>query len=82
MKNFFLIIVFSILIISEVFTQNIPQEINFQGVLKDVSGTVVSNGDYNLTFKIYNVETGGSALWTETKLVNVVDEFSQQNLAV
>ncbi|BDQ03650.1 MAG: hypothetical protein KatS3mg036_0351 [Ignavibacterium sp.] len=75
----FSIIFCALLFICEIFSQGIPQTINFQGVLKDASGNIVSNGDYNLTFKIYNAETGGTAQWTETKLVNVVDGiFSTQ----
>lgn len=69
----------SLLFVCEIYSQSIPQTINFQGVLKDASGNIVSNGDYNLTFKIYNVESGGTELWTETKLVNVTNGiFSTQ----
>jgi hypothetical protein len=38
----------------------------FQGVLTDDLGDPLPNADYNLTFRIYDVDTGGSALWTET----------------
>ena len=34
-----------------IFSQTLPQKINYQGVLKDASGVVVANGDYNVTFK-------------------------------
>ncbi|AFH50883.1 Hypothetical protein IALB_3180 [Ignavibacterium album JCM 16511] len=75
----FLALSISLLVVYELYSQTIPQTINFQGVLKDASGNIVSNGDYNVTFKIYNAETGGTELWTETKLVNVVDGiFSTQ----
>ncbi len=76
-------IFFALLVVAmisgKIIAQGIPQTINFQGVLKDASGNIVSNGDYNITFKIYNAESGGTALWTETKLVNVVNGvFSTQ----
>ena len=75
----FLTFFFLLFFACEVFSQGIPQTINYQGVLKDASGNIVSNGDYNLTFKIYNSETGGEPLWMETKLVNVIDGiFSTQ----
>jgi hypothetical protein len=75
----FLTFFFLLFFACEVFSQGIPQTINYQGVLKDASGNIVSNGDYNLTFKIYNSEIGGEPLWMETKLVNVVDGiFSTQ----
>lgn len=38
-----------------------------QGILRKSNGTVVDDGNYSLTFKIYNVAEGGSALWTETQ---------------
>jgi hypothetical protein len=75
----FLTFFFLLFFACEIFSQGIPQTINYQGVLKDASGNIVNNGDYNLTFKIYDSETGGTPLWTETKLINVVDGiFSTQ----
>ncbi len=44
----------------------IPQLINYQGYLTDDSGVPVADGNYQLTFGIYDVETGGAAVWTET----------------
>ncbi|MFN3872517.1 MAG: hypothetical protein ACK4R9_05915 [Ignavibacterium sp.] len=75
----FFALLISVLFVCEIYSQSIPQTINFQGVLKDASGNIVPNGDYNITFKIYNVESGGTALWTETKLINVTNGiFSTQ----
>ncbi|MBK7631921.1 MAG: hypothetical protein IPJ23_14680 [Ignavibacteriales bacterium] len=59
-------------LVSNIFSQGIPETINYQGVLKDAGGVLVPNGDYNLTFKLYNVESGGSSIWSETKLINIV----------
>lgn len=56
---------------SNSFAQGIPETINYQGILKDASGVVVPNGDYNLTFKLYDVGSGGSSIWSETKLVSI-----------
>lgn len=39
-------------------------EMNAQGRLSNSGGFVT--GDYNIAFTIYNAESGGSALWTET----------------
>jgi microcystin-dependent protein len=44
----------------------VPQTINYQGVLANANGTPVPNGNYDVEFKIYNVLSGGTALWTET----------------
>ena len=57
---------------SNIHTQDIPHKINYQGILKDAAGVIVPNGDYNLTFRLYDIESGGAELWTETKTVNVV----------
>lgn len=47
---------------------NTPQAstntISYQGQLTDAGGTPL-NGDYDLTFRLYNVTSGGTALWTE-----------------
>jgi hypothetical protein len=45
----------------------IPQTISYQGVLTDAAGVAVPDGPRNLTFKIYNAASGGSALWTEVQ---------------
>ena len=56
---------------SKIFSQGIPETINYQGVLKDASGVIVPNGDYNITFNLYDVSAGGTALWSETKLISI-----------
>jgi hypothetical protein len=50
----------------------IPRIISFQGVLKDSSGNP-QNGEFEMTFKLYDAETGGNQIWTETKNVTVKD---------
>lgn len=52
---------------------SVPQTLSYQGVLRDGVGNAVSDGSYDLTFRLYNVESGGSALWTETQSVSVAD---------
>jgi hypothetical protein len=43
------------------------QTFSVQGVLRDPLGRTVDDGFYNLTFKLYAAETGGTALWTESQ---------------
>lgn len=38
-----------------------------QGILKKSSGAALDDGNYSITFKLYNTEQGGTALWTETQ---------------
>jgi hypothetical protein len=65
-------VLLSLINLSNIYSQGIPQTINYQGVLKDAAGVIVPNGDYNLTFKLYDLPSGGSSLWNETKTINVV----------
>jgi hypothetical protein len=48
----------------------IPQKINYQGSLTNAAG-VPANGAVQMVFSIYNVSSGGVALWTETQNVTV-----------
>lgn len=41
--------------------------LSFQGILKKSNGIAVDDDTYSLTFSLYNAETGGSPLWTETQ---------------
>ncbi len=40
--------------------------INYQGKLADDTGAVVTDGTYNMRFKLYTAASGGSPIWTET----------------
>jgi hypothetical protein len=51
-------------IIGSAFAQGLPRLINYQGKLTDPSGVAVT-GPVNITFRIFAVETGGTAIWTE-----------------
>lgn len=45
---------------------DVPNLIDYQGRLTDDNGDPVT-GNVSITFSIYDVETGGTALWTETQ---------------
>lgn len=50
------------------------QFLQYQGQLLDpFTGAPVANGSYQMVFRMYNVPTGGSAFWQESKLVDVTD---------
>lgn len=38
-----------------------------QGILKKSNGASLDDGNYSITFRLYNTEQGGTALWTETQ---------------
>lgn len=49
-------------------TQSIAQAtLSIQGVIKNSDGSAVDNGNYSLTFSLYNSDSGGSAIWSETQ---------------
>jgi hypothetical protein len=50
----------------------VPGIISFQGVLEDDQGTPL-DGTYTVTFSIYTLASGGSALWSETMDVTCSD---------
>jgi hypothetical protein len=47
--------------------QTVPYKINFQGRLTNSSGNAMADGSYNMKFRLYSVDTGGSPVWTETR---------------
>ncbi|PJC49143.1 hypothetical protein CO033_03170, partial [Candidatus Nomurabacteria bacterium CG_4_9_14_0_2_um_filter_32_10] len=63
----------TILLVFVLFPSNISsaainKQINYQGKLTNSSGVAVTNGTYNMEFKLYTVDTGGVAIWTETRI--------------
>lgn len=62
------IIIFFVLLATN--TYAVPNLISYQGVLNDSGGSPMST-TVNMTFRIYDVDTGGTALWNETQSVLV-----------
>jgi hypothetical protein len=48
----------------------VPTKMNFQGRLVTASGSVVTDGTYNMKFRIYNAASGGAQQWSETRDVS------------
>jgi len=73
----FLLANFSLFFTRPVLAANgINRTINFQGkIVNNSNGTNVSDSLHpNITFKLYNAASGGTAIWTETQTsVNTVD---------
>ena len=53
----------------------IPQTLSYQGVLTDVSGSAVTDGNYSLIFKLYESATSGPLIWEETQGVRSLMGF-------
>ncbi|MBI3193831.1 MAG: hypothetical protein HYZ34_05080, partial [Ignavibacteriae bacterium] len=62
MKNLALTFFFAVVFSTIAFAQTTA----IQGVLRDPSGKSVENGNYEITFKLYQTATGGAAIWNET----------------
>ncbi|MFQ6615863.1 MAG: hypothetical protein ACE5HZ_03710 [Fidelibacterota bacterium] len=74
MKRTCLTFLLSLGLISQVVVGQIPGTISYQGILKNSDGTLVSDGTYSITVSLYDVETAGTSLWSEThSAVSVTD---------
>ncbi len=62
MQRIFLHLIIAILITVFTVMGQIPQTMNYQGVLTDNDGISVPDGDYSMEFNLYDVETSGSPL--------------------
>lgn len=50
-----------------------PRLMNYQGRLDDQNGNPVADGNQSVTFRLFNVSSGGTPLWAETQTVTTVD---------
>jgi len=53
-----------VLLAVEAAAEGVPMMISYQGRLTDSSGAAVPDGDYTVTFTIWDAENDGSVLWT------------------
>ena len=68
----FLLLILFVSFISSIDANAQTKKISIQGFLKDGNSKAVDNGQYALTFNLYTVASGGTAIWTETNsTVNV-----------
>jgi hypothetical protein len=50
----------------------VPQTMSYQGMLRDdATQGPISDGNYTITFRLYNAPSGGALLWGEAQLVPV-----------
>ena len=67
-----IVIVFALAIcLDAAATAEVPHLLSYQGVLTDGAGVAVPDGPYNVTFRLYDSESGGTLLWSETVAVSV-----------
>ncbi|MDH3889583.1 MAG: hypothetical protein OEV49_00740 [candidate division Zixibacteria bacterium] len=59
----------AILLMTTAVSAAVPTTMNYQGRLTDDTGDPVADGDYSVTFTIYDSFEAGADLWTETRTV-------------
>ena len=64
------VLLLGILVSSALVAQPVPRLLNVQGVLRNFVGEAV-NGTYDLTFRIYDRQTGGTKLYEQQATVNI-----------
>ncbi len=60
------------LLILPAFAQ-VPETIGYQGILTGSDGNPIRDGDYEITFILYDAAEDGNALWKESQSVQVVN---------
>ncbi len=53
--------------------------LTFQARLLGASGNLVADGTYNMQFNLYSVSSGGTTLWTESRLNNATQGVTLKN---
>jgi len=59
-----LFFVFIVLLSAQMGIADVPKTMSYQGILTDSSDKPL-NGNYDLTFRLYSVQNGGSWLWVK-----------------
>jgi len=62
-----------VVLVYQIAWAQIPETINYQGILNNADGSAVADGFFNLVFRLYDVETGGTNLWSESVSTFVKD---------
>jgi hypothetical protein len=57
--------------------QSVPYKVNFQGRLTDNSGNVLSDGLYNVKFRLWTLASGGTNQWEEDRVMTGTDNRIQ-----
>jgi len=71
-SQIFVIILLTCTVFETLQAQAVNPKISIQGTLKSASGSSVADGAYDVTFKLYTMQTGGTAVWEEDASVEVI----------
>ena len=56
--------------------------VSYQGLLTDADGNPVPDGQYELTFRIYEQQSGGTPIWSQIRTVQTSDGLFNTTLSV
>ena len=73
MKSFTICMMICLMAFVNLLPAQVPQTMSYQGILTDDTGQPVANGDYAITFRIYDVSKRGAAIWEEIQTIPVTD---------
>lgn len=71
MNKIFKLLLASVCLLLAAVQTEAQTNLSVQGTVQEFDGSAVENGNYDITFKLYEVETGGTAVWSETQSVRV-----------
>ena len=54
-------------------SETVPRRLSYQGLLTKTNGRAVTNGTYQVTFRLYRELEGGTAFWEETQSIGIED---------
>ena len=60
----------------------VPRRLSYQGLLTKANGRAVSDGTYQVTFKLFEQSEGGTAFWEETQSIDVSDGVISATLGI
>ena len=60
----------------------VPRRLSYQGLLTKANGRAVSDGTYQVTFKLFEQSEGGTAFWEETQSIGVSDGVISATLGI
>ncbi len=72
MRHVPMIVVLLVICLAAATPAQLPLILNYQGVLTEAGGAAVGDGTYSVTFKLYEVDEGGTDIWSETQAVDVI----------
>ena len=60
----------------------VPRRLSYQGLLTKANGRAVSDGTYQVTFKLFEQLEGGTSFWEETQSIGVSDGVVSATLGI